>query len=574
MWYNENGLLNVCIGGNKLEEKKKTTVYEDILNDIKELKDLVMKMYTVAAFYGDNESAQKGFEVADDFSQKVSDLEKKFMSKASSSQYQMTYGDFDDIITEKGRLKEEILEYLDKDDKEKKVARERYIRKIEEIGKTVEKKSTEDLWNDLRNIVEEWRSEFQDNSRLEVLEHEINKSISKTSLMILESQVQNGEKVDLNPVDEVCSRDDLLKTIQEKFIQKGKDAVEIEKKREYFEIAQNLTEKRLSDPKVWEQLVGINSVKVKKEEKTARKKQKNISKPKATGLLERFKGKTIYTFGDIDPDTGEWINVEEVRARYPQILSKKQAERLLKIEINGVSKVRKRDFQKIKDMAFYFADVPRFENLQEVVLGDDVKEIEPFTFSKYSSLKTVKIGEKITCLPESCFEYTGLKSVEIPGNVETIGENAFNGCQNLRSAIVKKGVKRIQESAFNVGYSRYCCNISLPETIEILNSHCFCFKDGFSQSDMFNFEVEFAEGIKIKFFDLFQEGKFDKEKITRLIEEKRAKGNFSKDKIDSLARQKKVAMEDEESGKIMEEIERTNEKNKGRQNPNFEKMEA
>ena len=303
MWYNENGLLNVCIGGNKLEEKKKTTVYEDILNDIKELKDLVMKMYTVAAFYGDDESAQKGYEVADDFSKKVGDLEKRFLEKASFIGNQISYGDFDDIITEKGRLRKEILEYLDKDDKEKNATRERYIRKIEEIGETVEKKSTEESWDDLREIVEEWRREFKDNSRFEVLEHEINKSISKTSLMILESQAQSGEKVDLNPVDEVCSRDALLNTVKEKFIEKGKDAVEIEKKREYFEIAQNLTEKRLNDPKVWEQLVGINSVKVKKEEKTERKKQKNISKPEATGLLDRFRGKTIYTFGDIDPDT-------------------------------------------------------------------------------------------------------------------------------------------------------------------------------------------------------------------------------------------------------------------------------
>ena len=298
-----------------MEEKKNTTVYGDILNDIKELKELVLKMYTVAAFYGDDESAQKGYEVADDFNKKVSDLEKRFLEKASFIGNQISYGDFDDIITEKGRLRKEILEYLDKDDKEKNATRERYIRKIEEIGETVEKKSTEESWDDLREIVEDWRNEFKDNSRFEVLEHEINKSISKSTLMILENQAQNGEKIDLNPVDEVCSRDALLNTVKEKFIEKGKDATEIEKKREYFEIAQNLTEKRLSDSKVWEQLVGKESVKVEEEQTKAITKQKNISKPKETGLFERFRGKTIYTFGDIDPDTGEWINVEEVRAR-------------------------------------------------------------------------------------------------------------------------------------------------------------------------------------------------------------------------------------------------------------------
>lgn len=553
-----------------MEEKKNTTAYGSILNDIKELKDLVMKMYTVAAFYGDDESAQKGYEVADDFSKKVGDLEKNFLEKASFIGNQISYGDFDEILTEKGRLKEEILEYLDKDDKEKNATRERYIQKIEEIGKTVENKSTEESWDDLREIVEDWRNEFKDNSRFEVLEYEINKSISKATLMILENQAQSGEKVDLNPVDEVCSRDALLNTVKEKFIEKGKDATEIEKKREYFEIAQNLTEKRLSDSKVWEQLVGKESVKVEEEQTKAITKQKNISKPKETGLFERFRGKTIYTFGDIDPDTGEWINVEEVRARYPQILSKKQADRLLKIEINGVRKVKKRDFQINIDMLMYFGYAPRFKNLQEVIFGDDVKEIEPYTFSDYSSLKNVKIGEGITCLPEACFEQTGLKSVEIPGNVETIGEDAFKKCRKMKKVILKKGMKRIQANCFGGTALEH---ITIPDTVEIVNEEAFWGLDKDYNWYIPNADVEIAEGIKIKlsnYLALFQKGRLDKGKLKSLIEGKKTKGNLSKDKIDSLEKQKEVAMEDENSGKIMEEIE----KNKERQNPNFEKMEA
>lgn len=433
-----------------MEKKKNTTVYGDILNDIKELKELVLKMYTVAAFYGDDESAQKGYEDADDFNKKVSELEKRFLEKASFIGNQISYGDFDDIITEKGRLRKEILEYLDKDDKEKNATRERYIRKIEEIGETVEKKSTEESWDDLREIVEEWRREFKDNSRFEVLEHEINKSISKTSLMILESQAQSGEKVDLNPVDEVCSRDALVNTIKEKLVQKGKDAYEIEKKREYFEIAQNLTEKRLSDPKLWELLVEKESVKVKVEEKKTTAKQKNISKPGSTGLLERFKGKTIYTFGDIDPDTGEWINVEEVHARYPQILSKKQADRLLKIEINGVKSVKFRDFNKSCPGIYLSTQpyTPKYEHLQEVVLGDDVKVIEEDTFSYHKSLKSVKFGKGLEYIPQGAFKGCGLTKIEIPGNIKAIGDSAFENCEKLTDVILEEGVEEIGRECF------------------------------------------------------------------------------------------------------------------------------
>lgn len=245
----------------------------------------------------------------------------------------------------------------------------------------------------------------------------------------------------------------------------------------------------------------------------------------------------------------------------------------MKIEINGVEKVRKRDFQKNKDTAFYFLDVPRFKNLQEVIFGDDVKEIESYTFKQYKNLKNVKIGEGITCLPESCFEQTGLKSVEIPGNVETIGKQAFNDCEDLRKVIVKKGVKRIQGRAFSVGFrNRYCFKISLPETIEILNSRFIAFIDGFEYGDVRRFEIEIAEGIKVKFLDyiaLFKEGRVDKGKLTSLIEEKKTNGNLSKEKIATIAKQIEVAREDENSGEIIEEIKRTN-----KENPNLEKMEA
>ena len=54
---------------------------------------------------------------------------------------------------------------------------------------------------------------------------------------------------------------------------------------------------------------------------------------------------------------------------------------------------------------------------------------------------------------------------------------------------------------------------------------------------------------------------------------KEIKDELAKNKAEQssiIARQKDVAMEDENSGEIMEEIER----NKEKQNPNFEKMEV
>ena len=198
--------------------------------------------------------------------------------------------------------------------------------------------------------------------------------------------------------------------------------------------------------------------------------------------------------------------------------------------------------------------------MQEVVLGYDVREIEPFTFQGYESLKNVKIGEGITCLPEGCFEYAGLESVEIPGNVETIGSRAFYYCKDLREVTLKKGVKRIQAFCF---VDTNLWHITIPDTVEVINKSAF---DWYRPGP----DVEIAEGIKIElsnYFALFQEGRLDKGKLTSLIEEKKTEGNFSKEIIKSIAKPKDVAMEDEKSGEIMEEIER----NKEKQNPNLEK---
>ena len=542
-----------------MEEKKDTTAYEMIWKNIKELEEMVNRIYYI-----------RQFEVAEGFKKRVNVLKKRFLSKVYSDKNQILNFDFDDIIAESIELKAEIEAYFAKDgtDIENKMIRERYAKKIDEISQMTEKTSTAESWESLRKIVEDWKKECQDHPRFEVQELEINKNISKAVLSILESQAKNGEKVDLNPVDEVCSRTDLVDTVKEKFIQMAKETEDPEKRAELLDVAKYLTEKRLSDPKVWEQLVGKESVKVEEEQTKAITKQKNISKPKETGLFERFRGKTIYTFGDIDPDTGEWINVEEVRARFPKILSIKQARRLLKIEINGVKSVRYSDF------CHYSPKEPKYVHLHEVVLGDDVREIEPFTFKGYKSLKNVKIGEEITCLPEACFEHAGLESVEIPGNVKTIGSRAFNDCKDLREVIVKKGVKRIQESAFNVWYSsKDCYKIELPETIENLDIGFIVFRGWPITSDLNSFEVEIAEGIKVKFLDyiaLFKEGRVDKGKLTSLIEEKRRSNSKTKGKIFSIARQTDVAMENENSDEVIAEIEGKSKKEQENHNPNFE----
>jgi hypothetical protein len=54
----------------------------------------------------------------------------------------------------------------------------------------------------------------------------------------------------------------------------------------------------------------------------------------------------------------------------------------------------------------------------------------------------------VTIIRESAFEGTSLVSVEIPNNVQTIGDNAFAGCSSLQSLSLGDGIQGIGDNAF------------------------------------------------------------------------------------------------------------------------------
>ena len=66
---------------------------------------------------------------------------------------------------------------------------------------------------------------------------------------------------------------------------------------------------------------------------------------------------------------------------------------------------------------------------------------------------------------------SSLKSVEIPGSVEVVGEYAFNGCDGLEELRLGAGIKKIENSAF--GRCSSLRRVFLPSTIEELESYAF-----------------------------------------------------------------------------------------------------
>lgn len=86
------------------------------------------------------------------------------------------------------------------------------------------------------------------------------------------------------------------------------------------------------------------------------------------------------------------------------------------------------------------------------------------------SLKNIEIPEKITCISEGTFEFSGLENVKIPQSVISIDSSAFSAT-NLKSIDIPDGVVRIGSDAFSVCDSLE--SVSISESVISIGREAF-----------------------------------------------------------------------------------------------------
>ncbi len=124
--------------------------------------------------------------------------------------------------------------------------------------------------------------------------------------------------------------------------------------------------------------------------------------------------------------------------------------------------------------------VGTFENcksLTEITIPKNLTECDWRIFSGCSNLKTIKFEKGITTIPANLFYgadtiwFDGLKEIDIPETVTTIGSYAFGNCKNLTTVTGMKNVTKIGSNAF------YNCsnlvNIKLPENLAEIGAWAF-----------------------------------------------------------------------------------------------------
>ena len=75
------------------------------------------------------------------------------------------------------------------------------------------------------------------------------------------------------------------------------------------------------------------------------------------------------------------------------------------------------------------------------VMGD-------YAFQGFSKLVSMNLPQTLTQIGSNAFSTSGLKMIEIPDKVTTIGEDAFAYCDNLSTVIIGKGAKTLSKGAF------------------------------------------------------------------------------------------------------------------------------
>ena len=118
-----------------------------------------------------------------------------------------------------------------------------------------------------------------------------------------------------------------------------------------------------------------------------------------------------------------------------------------------------------------FQDV-RFEvakgNIKYEERGNSLVEKETSTL--LSGGKYSHITNDIKVIASLAFEYSKIKSIVVPGNVEEIQQCAFSDCKKLKHIELKEGIRRIEGSAFSRTGIK---SIVIPNSVEEIDGDIF-----------------------------------------------------------------------------------------------------
>ena len=97
--------------------------------------------------------------------------------------------------------------------------------------------------------------------------------------------------------------------------------------------------------------------------------------------------------------------------------------------------------------------------LAEVHLPDNLAFVPRQVVGSCQSLTTVNVPRNAVVIGEFAYDGTAIDHIDLPPTVETIGQDAFQGCDKLKTIVLPPSLKKIGNNVFNLCYgleSIYC----------------------------------------------------------------------------------------------------------------------
>lgn len=147
---------------------------------------------------------------------------------------------------------------------------------------------------------------------------------------------------------------------------------------------------------------------------------------------------------------------------------------------------------------------------ENYTVPEGVKTISSNAFYYKRSLKSVSIPTTVTRIDPLAFYYTGLKAVELPASIDSLGHSAFKDCRSLESAVLPDGLTSVSHHLFSGCKS--LTSISLPSHVRSIGTEAFQyvsltgtlslpaslqFVDNYAFSTIDNLQIENGEPLQI-----------------------------------------------------------------------------
>jgi prefoldin subunit 5 len=114
-----------------------------------------------------------------------------------------------------------------------------------------------------------------------------------------------------------------------------------------------------------------------------------------------------------------------------------------------------------------FAELAKLESVK---LGQNVKSLGLYSFSRCTNLKSINIPNKITTIPDYCFRgCEKLKDIVLHDNIQSIGNHAFESCKAMKISVLPANLTTMGKWAF--GDCEAITSITLPDNTPKLFSN-------------------------------------------------------------------------------------------------------